>query len=107
MKANEIPFEIRLTKFFEALTAAGYFAKQAHTCCASCGWNAAPATGGVVFYNRQDKADVAAGYVYLSWRGDAVAIMVAADCAGLIAEYNGDDKKILVRQDTWSAWVIG
>ena len=89
----------KITAAFKSLRKAGFFAKQNHTCCQSCGCEALPeGTKNYVFYHRQDANDLKkTGKCFLSWGGDGEKIKAAALEVGLKVEWDGSpETRILV-----------
>ncbi len=83
-----------LTKAFVALQKAGYYARENHQCCGSCGWTAIPndKLDNVVFYHKQDaEALEKYGNCYLSWNGDPDEIIDILNSNGIRTEWNGDE----------------
>ncbi len=78
---------------YRELRRAGYFCRSAFTCCSTCAWAEVP--GGraakVVFYHRQDAADLRReGGCYLAWSGDGEFICAALRRAGLHVTWDGE-----------------
>ena len=66
-----------LTNAFAELRNLGYFAKENHTCCQTCGWSEVPDEKDdmAVFYHNQDADDLEeSGECHLSWSGDGKLI---------------------------------
>lgn len=66
-----------LTNAFAELRNVGYFAKENHTCCQTCGWAEVPDEKGdtAVFYHNQDADDLEeSGVCHLAWSGDGELI---------------------------------
>ena len=85
--------KLKINKLFKDLRKAGYFAKQNHTCCSSCGWAEVPEEKSkkVVFYHKQDgdrfKED--GDRVLVAWSGDGTEICNMARKLGFITNWNG------------------
>lgn len=96
----------RLNTAFRCLRKAGYFAKQNHTCCQSCGWAEMTDEQGkkAVFYHAQDaEALDELGNIkpndklYLAWSGDGSEIVKILISAGLVIDWDGtSDNRIAV-----------
>jgi hypothetical protein len=92
-KKKEFSFRAPIKHAFEELTALGYFAKENHTCCQSCGWAEAPeGAEKVVFYHNQDLDNLKDdGGCYLSWAGNGKEIVDVLEKHGLVVKWNGND----------------
>jgi SPX domain protein involved in polyphosphate accumulation len=90
-KKKEFSFRAPIKHAFEELTALGYFAKERHTCCQSCGFNEIPADKEkIVFYHDQDLDDLKeSGSCYLSWAGNGREIVGVLEKHGLIVKWDG------------------
>lgn len=79
---------------FKALTELGYYAKQNHMCCSSCGWSVIPASKTkVVFYHDQDAEDLMKkGECYVAWSGDGEEIERVFNENGIRSDWNGSEQ---------------
>jgi hypothetical protein len=76
----------------------GFWAKQRHTCCNTCGWAEAPNMDNIVFYHIQDW-DYFKEYkeLYLSYKGNTDKIVKVFEEEGLNVNWNGDtNTKIII-----------
>lgn len=81
-----------LTKGFRELRKHGYWAKQNHTCCQSCGWAEVPddKSEKVVFYHNQDNVHKVRNQpFYLSWSGDGNEIQNILRECGVETRWSG------------------
>jgi hypothetical protein len=88
-----------ITIAFRELRKHGYFARQNHLCCATCGWNAVPDnfTDRAVFYHNQDAHDLKdIGWCYLSWAGNSEEILLILQKHGLQPELDSPDHRIKI-----------
>ncbi len=89
-----------LTKAFKELRKAGYFAKQNHTCCQSCGWAEVPddkAEKAVFYHNQDHQSYKEGGDLYLAWAGDGKLICDILRDHGLVVEWEGTpDRRICI-----------
>jgi len=72
----------------------GYFAKENHTCCNSCGWSDVPDVqyDKVIFYHNQDLDSLKESQgCYLSWSGKGKEIVDVLERNGLKVKWNGKD----------------
>lgn len=82
-----------ITKAFKELTKLGYFAKENHSCCSSCGRSEVPEDkrDKVVFYHMQDNWKLKEnGSCYLTWSGDAKEICDVFAKHDISTEWDGD-----------------
>jgi len=85
----------KLRKSFAELRKMGWIAKMNFTCCQGCGWAELEADYGcaegdnMVFFHNQDNADIANGWVYLAWDGDADEAISVLEKNGLEIEWDG------------------
>jgi len=82
----------QLAKAFKELRKVGYFARQNHKCCQSCGWASVPddKSERAVFYHAQDKQRMDKdGDVYLAWAGSGEEIVSILKNNGLNVEWEG------------------
>jgi hypothetical protein len=85
-----------LNKAFAELRKIGYFAKQNHTCCQTCGWAEVPDEKGdtAVFYHRQDADDLREnGACNLAWSGDGKLITDILTKHGVKVDWDGSSNK--------------
>lgn len=84
-------FKDAFTEAFKTLRRQGYFARQSHTCCSSCGWAEVPdeKAGKAVFYHRQDADGLDRGRVHLAWSGNGTEICKAFKDLGLVTNWDG------------------
>lgn len=86
----------KLTKAFQALRKAGYFARQNFLCCQSCGWSAMTDEQAekAVFYHRQDADDLKEnGSCHLAWSGNGKEIVKILEDNGVQTKWEGTDNK--------------
>lgn len=91
-KMTERNRRIQLTQAFKDLRKLGYFARQNHKCCQSCGWASVPDDKAerAVFYHAQDKQRMVADReVYLAWAGNGEEIVNVIKATGLNVEWEG------------------
>ena len=83
-----------LKKAFTELRKKGYFARQNHTCCQTCGWSEVPdGIEKVVFYHNQDKEDLdKTGSCHLAWSGNGEEIVEVLKSNGIVVEWGGSEK---------------
>ena len=83
----------KLSLAFAELHSMGYFAKQNHTCCNTCGWAEVPeGKTKVVFYHAQAADDLRKdGECYLNWSGNAKEIISVLTKHGVEATWNGEE----------------
>ena len=85
--------KIKLNRVFKALRNAGYFARQNHSCCNTCGWSEVPEEKSkkVVFYHKQEGDRFKAGgdRVMVCWDGDGTEICNIARKEGFITNWDG------------------
>lgn len=88
---KEFSFRAPIRKAFEELTKLGYFAKENHTCCQTCGFTETPDDAKkIVFYHNQDLDDLKEnGGCFLSWEGDGKEIVDVLEKHGLKVTWNG------------------
>jgi len=96
-----LSFQQRLNEGFKKVRNRGYFAKQRHSCCTSCGIYELPdevkQDGKFVFYHNQDTKCVKRNWVYLTWSGNGEEIRKCFLEAGLAVQWDGtEDQKIKV-----------
>lgn len=94
----------KVTNAFADLRKKGYFAKQSHTCCNTCGWYEIPdefkETGKVVFYHRQETESFKkSGKCYLNWAGDSKEISDVLTAHGLHVNWNGSPTTKMIVSD--------
>lgn len=104
MTSHTIDPKSALNVMFRALRKRGFIALQNHLCCGSCACadisdrvrkaGGDPETANYVFYHRQNTERMWNRYgefqgVYLSWGGDAAAIVEEARRAGFAVEHDG------------------
>ena len=92
-----------LTKGFRELRKHGYWSKQNHTCCQSCGWSEVPEgkEDKVVFYHQQDNEDkVRHQPFYLCWSGDGHEITRILNECGVQTDWDGSESK-RIRVECW------
>jgi len=89
-----------ITAAFRDLRKHGYFAKQNHECCQTCGWAAVPEdkSNKVVFYHAQDAQDLKSrGSCYLAWAGNGKEIVDILKAHNLKVEWDGtNDERIKI-----------
>ena len=97
-KKSEFSFRAPIKHAFEELRTLGYFAKENHTCCQTCGF--AEATGDkVVFYHNQDLDDLKLmSGCYLSWSGDGKEIVGVLEKHGLVVKWDKKDTSRIYMQ---------
>lgn len=84
---------VRLDNAFDELTKIGYFAKQNHTCCNTCGWAEIPAGQKAVFYHNQSADDLRKdSECYLNWDGNASEIMAVFNKYGISTSWDGSSE---------------
>lgn len=102
---NKIKKVNKLTRAFNALTKAGYFAKRNFWCCSSCAWSAMTTeqSNKAVFYHGQDNDDLKGkNSCHLAWSGDGNEIVKILNDNGIETEWSGNENKrikITVPQD--------
>lgn len=93
-----------LSKAFAELRKAGYFAKQNHLCCQSCGWASMTKeeAKNAVFYHAQDTMSFRKGDdLYLCWSGNGYQIAYTLQKHGLEVLWDGsDNKRIVVKNES-------
>ena len=86
--------KMKLNRLFKALRKAGYFAKQNHACCNTCGWAEIPKekSNKVVFYHKQDgnRFKIEKDRVMVSWSGDGTEICNIARKEGFVINWDGN-----------------
>lgn len=92
---KEFSYRAPIRKAFEELRSLGYFAKENHTCCQTCGFSEVPDEfEKIVFYHNQDldglKED---GGCHLSWAGDGKQIVDVLERNGLKVTWDGSESK--------------
>lgn len=92
--------ESNLTKAFRNLRRKGYWAKQNHACCQTCGWAEVPdgKEEKVVFYHNQDNDDKIKGKPFhIAWSGNGKEIQSILEKNGVTTEWDGNnDKRIKI-----------
>lgn len=86
----------KLTKAFQALRKAGYFARQNFMCCQGCAWNAMTDEQAekAVFFHRQDAEDLKEeGSCHLAWAGNGKEIVKILEDNGVQTKWEGTDNK--------------
>ena len=89
----------KLSQAFADLIKLGYFAKQNHTCCNTCGWAEVPdeQANKAVFYHAQSNIGLEKGQFYLNWSGDGKEICYVFENNGIETEWDGNpDLKIMI-----------
>ena len=92
-----------LTKGFRELRKHGYWSKQNHTCCQTCGWSEVPEgkEDKVVFYHQQDNEDkVRHRPFYLCWSGDGHEITRILNECGVQTDWDGSENR-RIRVESW------
>ncbi len=86
----------KLTKAFQALRKAGYFARQNFMCCQSCAWSAMTDEQAkkAVFFHGQDADDLKEnGSCHLAWSGNGKEIVKILEDNGVQTKWEGTDNK--------------
>lgn len=81
-----------INKAFRALRKVGYFAKQDHTCCQTCGWVEVPDEFAekAVFYHHQDTENLHDhGNCFVAWSGDGEEIRRILNENKVRTDWNG------------------
>jgi len=99
MNSTTREFKRKITLSFKVLRLLGYWCKQNHSCCTTCGWADIPngMEDRVVFYSNQDYEQLKnnAEELYLSWCGDHKKIINVLVFCGIDASCeNPGDMKI-------------
>lgn len=85
-----------LTKAFRELRKNGYWAKQNHTCCQTCGWAEVPdgKEDKVVFYHNQDNENKVRNQPFhLAWSGDGNEIQTILRENGVETRWDGTENQ--------------
>ena len=89
-------FRKKLTEAFQKLRRLGYFAKQRHTCCQSCGWAEVPDgfDDKAVFYHLQDNDNLLSNgsKIHLAWAGNHEEIIGVLTSVGIEASCENPPK---------------
>jgi len=99
MNTTTLQFKNKLTKAFKILRVCGYWCKQNHTCCSTCGWAEMPdnKSDKAVFYHVQDFDQLRHNQhqIYLAWSGDHELIIKVLDLCDIVATCdNPENEKI-------------
>jgi len=83
-----IKFKNKMEKAFKILRVLGYWCKQKHTCCSSCGWAEVPdgLENKVVFLDQDyERLKEGSDELCLAWAGDHNEIITVLKLAGIEA----------------------
>ena len=96
MNTTTRQFRTKITKAFKILRLLGYWCKQNHACCSSCGWEEVPDNmENVVFYHAQDNDNLLMNehFIYFAWKGDHEVIMNVLELCDITATCENPEKE--------------